>query len=92
MGALDVVVKMFLASFFLMNEFDAIDLSLNQVVNRLTLKYGSIYTVKNVVISGTHTHSGPAGFLQYLLFTITSLGWVQQSFDALVNGIVLVIF
>jgi len=56
----------------------------------LNEKYGTLYTAKNVVLSGTHTHSGPAGFLQYLLFTITSLGWVQQSFDALVNGIVVV--
>ena len=61
-----------------------------QVVNRLNEKYGTLYNAKNVVLSGTHTHSGPAGFLQYLLFTITSLGWVQQSFDALVNGIVAV--
>ena len=61
-----------------------------QVVNRLNEKYGTLYNAKNVVLSGTHTHSGPAGFLQYLLFTITSLGWVQQSFDALVNGIVVV--
>jgi neutral ceramidase len=56
----------------------------------LNEKYGTLYNAKNVVLSGTHTHSGPAGFLQYLLFTITSLGWVQQSFDALVNGIVVV--
>ena len=60
------------------------------MVNRLNEKYGTLYNAKNVVLSGTHTHSGPAGFLQYLLFTITSLGWVQQSFDALVNGIVVV--
>ena len=60
------------------------------MVNRLNEKYGTLYNAKNVVLSGTHTHSGPAGFLQYLLFTITSLGWVQQSFDALVNGIVAV--
>jgi len=49
-----------------------------------------MYTGKNVVLSGTHTHSGPAGFMQYLLFDITSKGWVQQSFDSLVDGILLV--
>jgi neutral ceramidase len=59
-----------------------------EVVNRLKAKYGSVYSVKNVLISGTHTHSGPGGFLQYLLFTITTLGWVEQSFEALVSGIV----
>lgn len=41
----------------------------------------------NVAISGTHTHSGPAGFLQYVLYQITGLGFVQETFDAWVNGI-----
>jgi len=41
-----------------------------------------------VCISGTHTHSGPAGFFQYLLYDITSLGFINATFDALVNGIV----
>jgi len=47
-----------------------------------------LYSAKNVVISGTHTHSGPGGYLQYVLFLVTSKGWIQQSFDALVEGIV----
>lgn len=62
-----------------------------QVVNRLKMKFNSTYSVKNVLLSGTHTHSGPGGFLQYLLFTITSFGFVKQTFDALVSGTVLVI-
>lgn len=63
-----------------------------QVSDRLKAnpKYAGMYTGKNVVLSGTHTHSGPAGFMQYLLFDITSKGWVQQSFDSLVDGILLV--
>lgn len=36
----------------------------------------------------THTHGGPAGYLQYLLYDVTGLGFVQQTFDALVDGIV----
>jgi neutral ceramidase len=65
-----------------------------QVTDRLKAnpKYAGIYTAKNVVLSGTHTHSGPAGFMQYLLFDITSKGWVQQSFDSLVDGILMVNF
>lgn len=43
-----------------------------------------------MAISGIHTHSGPGGYLQYLLYDITSLGFVRESFDALVDGIVLV--
>ena len=56
----------------------------------LQKKYGSVYTEKNVAISGTHTHSGVGGYSQYLLFDITALGFNQQAFQALVDGIVVV--
>jgi len=42
--------------------------------------------------SGTHTHSGPGGFLQYLLYQITSLGYSGEVMDALVEGIAQSIF
>ncbi|CAM6104879.1 unnamed protein product [Calypogeia fissa] len=58
-----------------------------RVLDRLKSRYGSLYTAKNVLISGTHTHAGPGGYLQYVLYIITSLGFVRQSFDALVDGI-----
>lgn len=47
----------------------------------------SIYTIENISISGTHTHSGPAGFLQYIIFQVTSFGFFQQTFDAWVSGV-----
>lgn len=50
-------------------------------------RYGDLYTEKNVAISGIHTHAGPGGFLQYIVYLVTSLGFVRQSFDALVDGI-----
>lgn len=53
-------------------------------------EFGTLYGPQNVAISGIHTHSGPGGYLQYLLYDITSLGFVRESFDALVDGIVLV--
>ena len=61
-----------------------------QVIAGLQKKYGSVYTEKNVAISGTHTHSGVGGYSQYLLFDITALGFNQQAFQALVDGIVVV--
>mmetsp|Transcript_83783 Transcript_83783/g.236710 ORF Transcript_83783/g.236710 Transcript_83783/m.236710 type:complete len:758 (+) Transcript_83783:84-2357(+) len=65
------------------------DLVNMRVVEKLTEKLGSAYyTIDNLCISGTHTHSTPAGFLQYVLFQVTSWGFVQESFDALVDGIV----
>ncbi|XP_054736512.1 neutral ceramidase [Anastrepha obliqua] len=57
-----------------------------EVVKRLQARYGNIYTADNVVISGTHTHSGPGGFLMHLLYDISILGFVPQTFEALVQG------
>ena len=61
-------------------------------MERLGELYGTTYTTSNVVLSGTHTHSGPAGYLQYLLYDITSWGFIQSSYDALVEGIVQVTY
>lgn len=58
-----------------------------KVIERLKARYGDLYTEKNVAISGIHTHAGPGGYLQYVVYIITSLGFVRQSFDALVDGI-----
>ncbi|KAI9591850.1 Neutral/alkaline nonlysosomal ceramidase [Syncephalis fuscata] len=61
-----------------------------RVIKRLEEKFGAdLYTQKNVMITGTHSHSGPAGWLGYLLYDLTALGWVNQSAEALVSGIVL---
>ena len=57
-------------------------------MEKLKAKYGGLYTEENVCLSGIHTHSGPGGFLQYVLFSVTSLGFVSQSLDALVDGVV----
>lgn len=66
----------------------ASDLVKMKVLDRLDQELGAgVYTTENVAISGTHTHSGPAGFLQYVLFQVTSIGFVQETFDAWVNGI-----
>ncbi len=58
-----------------------------EVLKRLQLEYKDLYTNKNVAISGTHSHSGVAGFLEHVLFQVTSLGFVPQAFHALVDGI-----
>ncbi|EEF52822.1 ceramidase, putative [Ricinus communis] len=59
-----------------------------RVLERLKPRFGNLYTKENLAISGIHTHAGPGGYLQYLIYHVTSLGFVQQSFDAIVNGIV----
>ncbi|KAF6160957.1 hypothetical protein GIB67_007598 [Kingdonia uniflora] len=58
-----------------------------KVLERLKARYGNLYTEQNVAISGIHTHAGPGGYLQYVVYIITSLGFVRQSFDVLVDGI-----
>lgn len=59
-----------------------------EVVRKLKEKFNDLYTEQNVLLSGTHTHSGPGGFLQYLLYTITAQGFNHQTFNAMVEGIV----
>lgn len=41
-----------------------------QVVKKLQALYGDMYSDSNVLISGIHTHSGPAGYFQYVLFEV----------------------
>ncbi|KAJ9553849.1 hypothetical protein OSB04_017894 [Centaurea solstitialis] len=58
-----------------------------KVLERLSERYGRVYNDENVAISGTHTHAGPGGYLQYVLYSVTSLGFIPQSFDAIVTAI-----
>lgn len=75
------------------------------VVRELQKKYGKLYRMDNVMISGTRkrfliknatvcdllffpdTHSSPAGFHMFVLYDLTALGFVHETFYALVRGI-----
>ncbi|NXQ88319.1 ASAH2 ceramidase, partial [Nyctibius grandis] len=59
-----------------------------EVLKNLKSKYGELYREDNVILSGTHTHSGPGGYFQYTLFWITSKGLIRPSLNAIVNGII----
>uniref|UniRef100_A0A8C5GCI8 Neutral ceramidase n=1 Tax=Gouania willdenowi TaxID=441366 RepID=A0A8C5GCI8_GOUWI len=59
-----------------------------EVLRALQVKYGSLYGRDNVLLSGTHTHCGPAGYFQYTLFMITSKGYIKAAIQPLVEGIV----
>ncbi|KAF7324309.1 Neutral/alkaline nonlysosomal ceramidase [Mycena venus] len=61
------------------------------ILAALATKYGDLYTAQNVAISSTHQHSGVGGYLENLLPQITSLGFVKQTYDAIVTGVVLAI-
>jgi neutral ceramidase len=49
----------------------------------------SVYGRTNVAITGTHSHSGPGGWFNYLLPQLTSLGFDKQGYQAIVDGAVL---
>lgn len=53
----------------------------------LQKQYGMKYTMNNVVISGTHTHSAPGGFMMSLLYDLTTFGFVGETYRALIDGI-----
>lgn len=58
------------------------------VVKKLKERFGnSLYTMDNVIVSGTHTHSAPGGFLTHLLYDLSTLGFVSETFNAYVDGI-----
>ena len=60
-----------------------------EVVKRLKSIYGNDqYTIDNVLLSGTHTHSGPGGYSHYGLFNLSILGFDKQNFECIVNGMV----
>jgi neutral ceramidase len=57
------------------------------VAAELELLYPGVYSERSIVLSATHTHAGPAGFMQYLLFNVPNLGFIKQTLDGLVQGI-----
>ncbi|XP_077285658.1 neutral ceramidase-like isoform X2 [Arctopsyche grandis] len=59
-----------------------------RVLELLKEKFGSTYNENNVILSGTHTHSGPGGYNMHMLFDITILGFAVQTFEAHATGIV----
>ncbi|KAI1175916.1 Neutral/alkaline nonlysosomal ceramidase [Nemania sp. FL0916] len=49
----------------------------------------SVYGQNNVAVTGTHSHSGPGAWWNYLLPQVTSLGFDKQAYQAAVDGAVL---
>nr|POF01357.1 neutral ceramidase [Quercus suber] len=48
----------------------------------------AMYGQQNVAVTGTHSHSGPGAWLNYLLPQITSRGFNKASYQAIVDGAV----
>lgn len=58
-----------------------------KVLERLQNTFGDLYHDGNVLLSATHTHSGPGGYSHYAFYNLTILGFDEQNFNVIVNGI-----
>lgn len=60
-----------------------------EVIRRLKEEFGDLYNEKNVVLSATHTHSGPGGYFTcWALNAVTGMGFCEENFHTIVDGIV----
>lgn len=59
-----------------------------QVVSKLQQHLGGLYDHRNVLLTATHTHSGPGGYSHYFLYNTVSGGFDPQNFAVVVDGIV----
>lgn len=59
-----------------------------QALEDLGEDYAKYYGNQNVAVTGTHSHSGPGAWLNYLLPQITSRGFHKPSYQAIVDGAV----
>lgn len=58
-----------------------------KVVRNLQELFGEMYTLRNVIITGTHTHSAPGGHLVDFLLDVSILGFSRETYNAYVDGI-----
>ncbi|KAJ8730528.1 hypothetical protein PYW08_001941 [Mythimna loreyi] len=58
-----------------------------EVVKNLQERYGDMYNLRNVILTGTHTHSGPGGHMVDFILDISILGFSRETFNAYVDGI-----
>ncbi|TFY57319.1 hypothetical protein EVG20_g8593, partial [Dentipellis fragilis] len=61
------------------------------IVSQLSSLYPGVYDNTNIALVSTHQHSGVGGYLENLLPQITSLGYVKETADAIVQGTVLAV-
>ncbi|TNE46092.1 MAG: flagellar biosynthesis protein FlgM [Deltaproteobacteria bacterium] len=60
-----------------------------EVINRLLEELGeSVYTAENLMICGTHTHSGPGRYIGYRYYDLVPGGFDPHTFECVVSGIV----
>lgn len=45
------------------------------------------YNEANVLLSATHTHSGPGGYSHYFMYNVTTMGFIRENYEVIVDGI-----
>jgi len=58
-----------------------------EVLTRLKDRFGDLYTVENVVLSATHTHSGAGGYWRYSADSPVGSGFFPEHVAAIADGI-----
>lgn len=58
------------------------------VLLSLRNEFGDRFNHENLLVTATHTHSGPGGYAYYPLYNVTSLGFDRANYDAIIGGIV----
>eukprot|EP01127_Copromyxa_protea_P004362 TRINITY_DN14227_c0_g1_i1.p1 TRINITY_DN14227_c0_g1~~TRINITY_DN14227_c0_g1_i1.p1 ORF type:complete len:717 (+),score=195.04 TRINITY_DN14227_c0_g1_i1:170-2152(+) len=59
----------------------------NKVVAELEKTLPGVYGHENLLITATHTHSGPGGYSWYTVYDITTWGWHEENVNTIVSGI-----
>jgi len=57
-----------------------------EVLERLRAELGPVYTRDNLLLTATHTHSSPGGYMHPNAYNLYSLGYRKQNFEAIVAG------
>jgi hypothetical protein len=50
--------------------------------------YHRAFAHLQVMLSGTHTHSGPGGYAEYSIYLMTTLGFSKDNWHTIIDGIV----
>ncbi|KIJ26619.1 hypothetical protein M422DRAFT_38146 [Sphaerobolus stellatus SS14] len=61
------------------------------ILAALQQQFPGVYSERNVAVVGTHQHSGVGGYLENVLPQLTSLGFVNQTYQAIVTGSVIAV-
>ncbi|RLZ11056.1 ceramidase [Acinetobacter sp. 2JN-4] len=61
----------------------------NQTVTRLQQSFGSAFNENQLVLTATHTHSGPGGCAHEALYNMPTPGFVPEHLSAIVDAIIL---